>query len=107
MKKIKVIIKRPEESVGHVEYIENTLKELQRCVGGYIETVTTPAFTIICNEEGKIRRLPANFVIYRGYGDVIRGPVIICGVDGDSFADAPISLGQWEMALRLWGNSTE
>ena len=46
--KIKVIIKRPDEETGHVTWISNNLKVLQKHVEGYIETVTVaPNMTII------------------------------------------------------------
>lgn len=35
-----------------------TLKELQKGVGGYVEVVHLYGVDIICNEEGKIQRLP-------------------------------------------------
>jgi hypothetical protein len=44
--------------------IENTLKSLQKVVGGYIEHVSLPPFSsgfaLICNEEGKLIGLPPN-----------------------------------------------
>lgn len=53
MGKIKVLIKRPDEEVGHITYISNTLENLQRTVGGYIQVVPliTEDAVIICNEE--------------------------------------------------------
>lgn len=49
--KISVLIKDPGKNPRHV-YIENSLKNLQATVGGYIETVTLATdAVIICNEE--------------------------------------------------------
>lgn len=94
MAKIKVIIKRPDEQYGHVTHISNTLKNLQNTVDGYIETVPViKGVLLICNEEGKLRDLKPNMWLY---GDLIRGTVIICGVDGEDFADVPISLSIWK-----------
>ena len=39
MAKIRAIIKRPDEEYGHVAHISATLENLQKTVGGYIETV--------------------------------------------------------------------
>ena len=39
MKKIKCIIKRPDEEYGHVTNISPRLENLQKTVEGYIETV--------------------------------------------------------------------
>lgn len=107
--KIRAIIKRPDEQFGHVTNISCTLENLQRTVGGYIETVTFPGadpkdtFVIICNEEGRLRDLPYNFVLFVTdtrwmiwdpiplYGDIV-----VLGVDEDEFADCPLQLADWK-----------
>lgn len=104
MDKIKVIIKRPDEVVGREERIDNTLEAFQEAVGGYIETLTilrNPDVIIIMNEDGKLMNLPYNFKIP---GDTVHGDVIICGRDGDEFADVPISRQTWNSILLGWGN---
>lgn len=106
--KIKVIIKRPDEPVGHTTTINNTLERFQMTVKGYIETVTLgSSLVMICNEEGKIHGLEKNF--YMGtdpfFADVICGTVVICGTDGEEFCDIPITIDQWKMMLKLWGNN--
>lgn len=104
MEKIKVIIKRPDELFGHITWISNTLENLQRNVGGYIETVTlqrNPKILMICNEEGKINDLPYNFQMPM---DMIFGDVIICGAAGDEFSDIPIDMATWKRMLLQWGN---
>lgn len=55
--------------------IQETLREMQNIVGGYIETVTFPKekIVLVCNEEGRLRNLPVNFFHSRLgfiYGDV-------------------------------------
>ena len=90
MNKIRAIVKRPDEDIGHVTSISNTLKNLQNIVGGYIETVTIiaeePKVVIICNEEGRILNMPYNCTIN---GIDFCGDIIAVGVDGDEFADLP------------------
>ena len=52
MAKIGVIIKEPGRVPRHVN-ISNTLENLQKTVGGYIETVTLCSdIVVICDEEG-------------------------------------------------------
>lgn len=59
-KKIKVIVKDPGKP-ARVVWISNTLENLQRTVGGYIEIVTISTnFVIICNKERKLLGLPHN-----------------------------------------------
>lgn len=95
--KIKVIIKRPDEKYGHVTNISNTLENLQKTVGGYIETLTMPGYTLIVNEEGIINDLPFNCkVAGKVAGFMLFGTIIVAGVKGDEFADVQISMKQWK-----------
>ncbi len=91
--KIRAIVKRPDEAVGHVAYVSNTLKNLQNIVGGYIEAVTVvdedPKVVIICNEEGRLLSLPYNCTIE---GIDFYGDIIAVGVCGDEFADLPAAV---------------
>lgn len=114
-KKIKCIIKRPDEQFGHVAWISDSLKNLQNTVGGYIETVTLPEhnLVLICNEEGKLRDMPYNFSAlcsahaydaYVEWREQLFGTVIACGAEGDEFADIPIDFNEWKALLCEWGN---
>lgn len=106
MKKIKVIIKRPDEKHGHVTNISDSLKNLQKIVGGPIEIVSLPFphTVLICNEEGKLRGLPTNFLCGILLKDFIVGDAIICGTDGEDLTDIPIDFQAWKTALKAWGN---
>jgi len=114
-KKIKCIVKRPDEQFGHVTWVSDSLENLQKTVGGYIETVTLDnGVVLIVNEEGKIRDMPYNFthreiiassLFGNFYGEnPIFGTVIACGTDGDEFADIPIDFNEWKSLLCEWGN---
>ena len=82
--------KRPE-----VRNIERSLKEMQKLVGGYIETIHpfNDTAVIVCNEEGKINRLPLNrSLLHPETGElyeIIAGNFFICDapLDNDDFAD--------------------
>lgn len=104
--KVRCIIKRPDEQYGHVTNISTSLKNLQKIVGGPIETVACGGSSvIICNEEGKIRGLEPNFRIGSGWlADVIVGEAIVIGTDGEDFCDLPISFDVWKKLLKGWGN---
>lgn len=91
-KKIKVFIKRPGEK-PYSTYISNSLKNLQNTVGGYIETVTLCTdFAVICNEKGRLKGPPYNCTVMNVS---FCGTVIFVGVDGEEFADVPISFDQF------------
>lgn len=97
-KKIKALVKRTDEPIGHMTWISNSLENLQKIVDGHIEVVTIrPGLVLIVNEDGKLRDLPANF---RLGGDLIVGDVIVCGVDDEEFADIPIDMKTWKKALK-------
>ena len=79
--------------------VENTLKSLQNTVGGYIEVISMdhldPNIILICNEEGKIRDLPVNRILYNRYGnalDYIAGTFMICAERNGEFVSIPKKL---------------
>ncbi len=109
MSKIRAIIKRPDEQYGHVTNISNTLENLQRTVGGYIETVTfrgprtdSPPFVVICDEEGRLKGKALNCAI----GDArcassFVGDIVVVGIDGDEFTDCPLNFKDWKRMVLL------
>lgn len=104
MNKIKVIIKRPDETFGHMTWISDTLENIQRTVDGYFEVVTlqrNPKVLMLVNEDGKINGLPYNFKMPL---DFIVGTVIVCGAKGDELSDVPIDMSLWKRMLIQWGN---
>ena len=60
MDRIKVVIFEPGKP-GRIDFIPNKLKNMQRVVGGYIESAhLTRELVCICNEEGRLLGLPEN-----------------------------------------------
>lgn len=112
MAKIRCIIKRPEETYGHVTNISTTLASLQKTVEGPIEQVTImretddrPGACVICNEEGKLRGLAPSFRIGHGMVlDMIVGTSIIIGFKDGELCDLPITFETWKRIMFEWGN---
>lgn len=98
--RIKVIIKNPDEPVGHIAEIDNTLEALQQAVQGYIEVfrrdIAGPV--IICNEEGWLNDMDINCWVY---GIAFFGPIVVVGVEGEDFSDCPISMEEWRRLLDM------
>ena len=81
---MRVIFKEPGKE-PRTMIVPNELKVLQDLVGGYIETLKiADNVVMIFNEEGKLLDLAPNFFV-GAIADVILGPVIIAGEDGDEF----------------------
>lgn len=79
---MKIVVKRPAEK-PEVQEIENELHAMQEIVGGYIECVNIiDNILCVCNEEGKLMRLPPNFVFN---GDMIVGDVFFCAAGDEDF----------------------
>ena len=92
--KIKVLIVEPN-CLPYEKEIENTLKAKQEIVGGYIEYTRVDndeSALLICNEEGKLERLPLNREI--GH-DIIAGTFLIVG--DDSLTGEDISLNDEQL----------
>lgn len=86
-RKIRAIVKRPHEPIGHQIFIDNDLKTFQDVVGGYIEAVTICSdLVILCNEDGIHQRLPFNCNLF---GHDFFGTLVFVGAKGDDFADYP------------------
>lgn len=103
--KVKVIIKRPDEEYGHVSNISSTLKNLQKTVGGYIETVqVTGKDVILVNEEGKLLGLEKNLRLHGDtvYSETLCGTIVVIGTDGDEFADVGIDFKVWKKLVDKW-----
>lgn len=100
MEKINVIIKR-SDSKPYSSWISNNLKNLQRLVGGYIETVGVfEDCVVICNEEGRLQNLPYNCEFC---GIDFVGDIIFVGVKGDEFVDLPVDYKTFKrMFPKLW-----
>lgn len=97
MRKIKVIIKEPGKKPICTN-ISDSLQNLQRTVGGYIEVVPIDIdCVVICDEEGRIKGYPYCCSIC---GLNFFGNIIICGVSGDEFADIPIDFQQAKRVFR-------
>lgn len=81
---MRAVIKAPGRDPIEID-VRNELKELQRIVGGYIETVPVNGhMAIICNEEGKLQGLSPN-IYYKG--DLLVGTILFVGNGGEEFRD--------------------
>ena len=97
-KKIRVILCRPGKRAEAAEIGEN-LEAMQETVGGMIEEYMPfpDDVAIVCNDEGKMRRMPLNRGIFDEKGtmlDVIAGPFFICyaPVENERFLSLPPDL---------------
>ena len=95
---IKVIIKNPEDEIGQMVYIENTLRDFQKAVTGYVEYLNLASdLVILFDEEGRLKHRPFNCEIL---GVNFVGPIVAVGINDDEFADVPISLEDWQGILK-------
>ena len=83
---MRALYKAPDDTKFRQILVPNERYPLQELVGGYIETVTVqvnPQVIVICNEDKD----------YTGTFDCpFFGPILMVGVDGEEFADCPISV---------------
>lgn len=64
--------------------IKNKLEDMQKVVGGYIETFPGPNGLIgVCNEEGKLHDMPIRYILF---GEYIAGNCFVCRTKGSNFA---------------------
>ena len=97
--KIRILVVEPFKEPYQIR-IEHTLKNLQEIVGGYIEILQLDYNTdLVCNDEGKINRLPLNrFVDY----DIIAGTFIIVGhKDSETISLSRKQIKKYKEVFRL------
>lgn len=98
MKEISVFVKEPGKAPRHI-YIPDTLKNLQKIVGGLIEIVTLEnGLVVICNEEGRLLGLPKNCKISTvNFCNLdFVGTVIFAGTKGEELADIPLRFNEFK-----------
>ena len=79
---MRIAIKKPGQPI-EIKEVENELRALQEIAGGYIQCVNIfDNVLCVCNEEGKLKDLPANFVLGN---DVIVGNVFFCAAGDEDF----------------------
>ena len=83
---MKVYVKMPGHQPEERD-IDGSLSSLQGIVEGYIEVIPlSEDVAMVINEEGKLREMTVNFAFR---GDLIVGPVVFVGIDGEEFTNAP------------------
>ena len=100
MRKIRVIIKEPGCKPRSV-WISDSLENLQKHVGGYIEInhIATD-LVLICDEEGRLKDKPFCAKIC-GWNFV--GTIILAGSKGEELADIPVTMAELREAFpNLW-----
>ena len=90
MSKITILVVEPSKK-PYVKEIENTLKSLQREVGGCIQAVYpwNEPVALICDEESKLKNKPFNRALRDENGkiyDYIAGTFLITGLGEEDFA---------------------
>lgn len=92
---MKIIACRVEQK-AQIENIYPHLHYYQEFVDGYIETITSHlGYVLVCNEEGRLKKLPFNptlsyfRALMLGFPEVIYGNYFIAYRNEDEFTDVP------------------
>ena len=103
--KISVIIKEPGKNPRHVN-ISRALENLQKTVGGYVESISlSEDLAILCDEDGLLKDKPYCATVC---GCDLCGTIVFCGVaeneDGTlEFSDLPLTYGEFKAIFpELW-----
>ena len=85
---MRVLVVEPERR-PEVKEIDDSLKEMQGIVGGYIQAIYPfeEPVALVCNDEGKLMNLPANRGLRDKDGqiyDIVFGTFFLCGAPADS-----------------------
>ena len=83
-----VLMIEPGKAPRRLE-LSHSLEEMQKAVGGFIQILYpfSEPVALVCNEEGKLLRLPANRALRDESGavyDIVCGTFFLCGAPPDS-----------------------
>ena len=83
-----VLMIEPGKAPQRLE-LNHSLEEMQKAVGGFIQILYPfeDPVALVCNEEGKLLRLPANRALRDESGavyDIVCGTFFLCGAPPDS-----------------------
>ena len=98
---MKILVVEPLKE-PYVKEISGTLESMQAIVGGTIQAIypfDNPDVALICNDDGKLLRLPLNRALFDEQGniyDIIAGTFFICSAPSDSNSFASLTDGQIE-----------
>ena len=84
----KVVLVEPDKN-ARIEAVDLSLENMQKLVGGLIQVIYPfeDDACLVCNDEGKIKRLPLNRALIDENGDIydiIAGTFFICRQDGEN-----------------------
>lgn len=86
---MKILVIEPMKE-PYVKEIDGRLETMQNIVGGLIQAIypfDNPEIALICNDEGKLIRLPLNRALRDKNGevyDIISGTFFLCSAPADS-----------------------
>ena len=86
---MKILIIEPLKE-PYAKEIDGKLETMQGIVGGLIQAIYPfdhPEIALICNEEGKLNRLPLNRALFDKDGnivDIIAGTFFLCSAPADN-----------------------
>jgi hypothetical protein len=86
---LKILVIEPLKE-PYVREIDGKLEIMQEIVGGLIQAIypfDRPEIALICNEEGKLNRLPLNRALFDENGkivDIVAGTFFLCSAPADS-----------------------
>ncbi|MBO5019164.1 MAG: DUF3846 domain-containing protein [Clostridia bacterium] len=86
---MKVLVVKPMD-VPFVKHISGSLNSMQKIVGGTIQAIypfENPEIALICNDDGKLIKLPLNRALYDKGGklfDIVAGTFFLCRAPADS-----------------------
>ena len=103
---MRVLVVEPERR-PEVKEIDDSLKEMQGIVGGYIQSIYPfeEPVALVCNDEGKLMDLPANRGLRDENGqiyDIVFGTFFLCGAPADSDHFTSLTPEQIEQYQKLF-----
>ena len=102
------VVMIPYDRAPYITSVSDSLENLQKIVGGYIELLSFASDgALVMNEEGKIIGLPLNRTASLMFGIPIVGDTFLIGINGEEFDSLSDEVARWFLkeAKGAWGET--
>lgn len=93
-----------KDGVGKETTVSNDFKELQKVIGGYIETIRIKGkLVVLCDEDGCLKRKEISALILTEKGAVsLRGDFVVCNMGSNFYSISDNDLKTIKSTVKLY-----
>lgn len=103
-RKLRVIVKHPDERIGHSQHIDNDFETIEWLMQGAFDVVDVGLTDVVMLMSRKHTDKHMQYLLMGYIPETADSTIAMIGVDGPEFTDCDWSLDDWKLMLKAWGN---